>query len=159
MPEASDVVAGEFIVLLSPGPDSGQARPEMIGDDVLGRTDKDPPVPDPRVPGDLLDHVSVVIGGQSLLRPAAVWHGQPAHKVGEPDVRRALLIGILMQVVVELPGFVANPQVVLVLLGNVTEHHEIGQQYLVHPAPGLEAMQVVVGTLPLKMTGLTGELD
>ena len=63
-----------------------------------------------------------------------------------------------MQVVVELPGFVADPQVVVLLAGQVVEDHEVGQQDLIHPPDGLEAVQVVFGRLGLDVPGLTGQV-
>ena len=69
-----------------------------------------------------------------------------------------LLLGVLVQVVVELPGFVADPQVVVLLAGQVVEDHEVGEQDLIHPPDGLEAVQVVLGRLGLDVPGLTGQV-
>jgi hypothetical protein len=80
---------------------------------------------------------------------AAVGHRQPADEVGEPDVRGRLLLGVLVQVVVELPGLVADPEVVRLVAHQVVEDHEVGDQDLVHPPPGLEAVEVVLGRLGL----------
>ena len=46
---------------------------------------------------------------------AAVGHRQPADEVRQPDVGRALQLGVLVQVVVDLPGLVADPEVVALL--------------------------------------------
>ena len=88
---------------------------------------------------------------------AAIGHRQPADEVGQPDVRRALLLGVLVQVVVELPRLVADPQVVRLVAYQVVEHHEVGQQDLVHPADRLEAVQVVLGRLALDVARLVGQ--
>ena len=62
-----------------------------------------------------------------------------------------------MEVVVELPGLVADPQVVGVLLDDVVEDHEVGEEDLVHAPPGLEAVQVVLGALALDVARLAGQ--
>ena len=56
---------------------------------------------------------------------AAVGHRQPAHEVGHPRVAGPLLARVLVQVVVELPRLVADPQVVAVLAHDVVEDHEV----------------------------------
>ena len=63
-----------------------------------------------------------------------------------------------MQVVVELPRFVADPQVVWVLAHDVVEDHEVRQQDLVHPPPRLEAVQVVLRGLGLDVVRLVRKL-
>ena len=63
-----------------------------------------------------------------------------------------------MQVVVELPRLVADPEVVLLVAHNVVEDHEVREQDLVHPADRLEAVQVVLGGLALDVTGLVREI-
>ena len=67
----------------------------------------------PREARDVLDHLGVVVGGQERLALAAVGHRQPADEVGQPDVGGPLLLGVLVEVVVELPGLVADPEVVV----------------------------------------------
>jgi hypothetical protein len=61
----------------------------------------------------VLDHLGVVVRGEERLVLTAVRHRQPPHEVGQPHVGGPLLLGVLMQVVVELPGLVADPQVVV----------------------------------------------
>ena len=68
------------------------------------------------------------------------------------------MLGVLVQVVVEFPGFVADPQVVVLLAGEVVEDHEVGEQDLIHPPDGLEAVQVVLGRLGLDVPGLAGQV-
>ena len=105
----------------------------------------------------MLDHLLVVVAGQERLVVAAVGHRQPADEVGQPDVRRPLLLRVLVQVVVELPGLVADPEVVLLVADEVVEDHEVGEQDLVHPPDRLEAVQVVLGRLALDVARLVGE--
>ena len=59
-----------------------------------------------------------------------------------------------MQVVVELPRLVADPQVVRIVGGDVVEEHEVGEQDLVHLAPRLEDVEVVLAHLRLDVRGL-----
>ena len=89
---------------------------------------------------------------------AAVLHRQPADEVGQPDVGGLLLLGVLVQVVVELPRLVADPEVVLLVADDVVEDHEVREQDLVHAADRLEAVQVVLGGLALDVAGLVGEV-
>ena len=107
---------------------------------------------------DVLDHLGVVVGGQVGLVLAAVGHRQPADEVGQPGVAGALLARVLVQVVVELPGLVADPQVVALLARDVVEDHEVVDQDLVHPAPRLEAVQVVLGRLGLDVLRLVRQV-
>ena len=107
---------------------------------------------------DVLDHLGVVVGGQIGLVLAAVGHRQPADEVGQPCVSGALLARVLVEVVVELPRLVADPEVVAVLARDVVEDHEVVDQDLVHPTPGLEAVQVVLGGLGLDVVRLVGEV-
>ena len=48
-----------------------------------------------------------------------------------------------MQVVVQLPRLVTDPQVVVTLAHRVEKNHEVGQEDLVHAAPGPEHVQAV----------------
>ena len=107
-------VAGEVEVLGGPVADERQVGAEGVGHDVAGVSDVDRPVAQARVPGDVLDHLRVVVSGEEGLAVAAVVHRQPPDEVGEPAVRGPLLLRVLVQVVVELPGLVADPQVVLI---------------------------------------------
>ena len=63
-----------------------------------------------------------------------------------------------MQVVVQLPGLVPDPEVVALVAHDVVEEHEVGGEDLVHAAQGLEAVQVVLGGLRLDVAGLVGQV-
>ena len=89
---------------------------------------------------------------------AAVGHRQPADEVGQPRVGGALLLRVLVQVVVDLPALVGDPQVVVGLADEVVEDHEVGDQDLVHAPPRLEAVQVVLGRLGLDVARLVGQV-
>ena len=106
----------------------------------------------------MLDHLRVVVGGDEGLTLSAVGHRQPTHEVGQPDVGRALLLGVLVQVVVELPCLVADPEVVLLLADEVVEDHEVREQDLVHPPDRLEAVEIVLGRLALDVMRLVRKL-
>ena len=123
-----------------------------------GVADEDGPVAHAREARDVLDHLRVVVGGQERLVLAAVRHRQPADEVGQPDVGGLLLLRVLVQVVVELPRLVADPEVVLLVADEVVEDHEVREQDLVHPADRLEAVQVVLGRLALDVAGLVREV-
>ena len=88
---------------------------------------------------------------------AAVGHRHPADEVGHPGERRALQTGVLVQEVVEVPGFVADPEVVVALADQVVEDHEVGDQDLVHPPDRLERVQVVLAGLGLDVAALAGQ--
>ena len=154
--EAGDV-PGEVEVLARPVSDQRQLGPEAVVHDILEVPDEEGTVAQPRIAGDVLDHLGVVVGRHERLSFAAVGHRQPADEVRQPDVRRPLLLGVLVQVVVELPGLVPDPEVVLVVTDDVVEDHEVVQQDLVHPPDRLEAVEVVLGALALDVVRLVRE--
>ena len=155
--EAGDV-AGEVEVAFGPIADHRQLRPEPLGHDVLRVADEQRQVAHVRVIGDVVDHVAVLVGGQEALVLAAVLHRQEADEVGQPRERHALLARVLVQVVVELPRLVADPQVVALIADDVVEEHEVGGEDLVHAAQRVEAVQVVLGRLGLDVARLVGEM-
>ena len=155
--EARDV-AGEVVVLLGPVADQRQLGAERVRDDVVGVADEDGAVAHAREARDVLDHLGVVVGGQECLALAAVGHRQPADEVGQPDVGGALLLRVLVQVVVELPRLVADPEVVVLVADEVVEDHEVREQDLVHPPDRLEAVQVVLGRLALDVRRLVRQV-
>ena len=151
-------VAGEVEVLLGPVADRREVGAEAVRNDVVGVADEQRPVAHAPVPSDVLDHLGVVVGCQVGLVRAAILHRQPADEVCEPHVCRSLLLGVLVQVVVELPRLIADPEVVLLRLDEVVEDHEVREQDLVHPPPGLEAVEVVLGRLRLDVARLVGQM-
>ena len=88
---------------------------------------------------------------------APVLERQPADEVRQPDVCRRLQLRVLVQEVVDLPGLVADPEVVVLLARDVEEEHEVRDEDLVHPADRLEGVQVVLGRLALDVAGLVRE--
>ena len=62
-----------------------------------------------------------------------------------------------MQEVVEVPGLVADPQVVRLVADDVVEHHEVVDEDLVHPPYGLERVQVMLVTLVGDVGRLAGQ--
>ena len=150
-------VAGEVVVLLGPVADPRQPGAEEVRDDVVCVADEDRPVADARVACDVLDHLGVVVGRQERLVLAAVGHRQPADEVGQPHVGRGLQLGVLVQVVVELPRLVPDPEVVRVVADDVVEDHEVREQDLVHPPQRLEAVEVVLRRLALDVVRLVRE--
>ncbi len=63
-----------------------------------------------------------------------------------------------MQVVVELPRLVPDPEVVLLLADEVVEDHEVREQDLVHSPDCLEAVEIVLGRLALDVMRLVRKL-
>src|SRR5262249_38721147 len=154
--EASDVArVGEM--LRGPVPDGRQVAAEGVRHDVVVASDEDGPVPYPRVAVDVLDHLGVVVGGQEGLPLPAVGHRQVADEVGQPYVLAPFQLRVLVPVVVDVPGFVADDQVVAALLDDLLEHHEVGHQDLVHPAQRLEAVQVVPVRFGGHVRGFAGQ--
>ena len=110
--EAGDV-AGEVELPLGPVSDGRQAGPERVRDDVLGVADEDRAVAQAPEAGPLLEHLGVVVGGQGRLGVAAVGHREPADEVGHPREGEPLELGVLVQEVVDVPGLVADDEVVV----------------------------------------------
>ena len=106
----------------------------------------------------MLDHLGVVVGRQEGLAVAALGHRQPAHEVRHPRECRPLQLRVLVQEVVDVPRLVADHQVVLALRDGVVEHHEVGDEDLVHPADRLERVEVVAGRLGGEVGGLRRQL-
>ena len=107
---------------------------------------------------DVVDHVAVVVCGQVALALAAILHRQEADEVGHPGERDTLLARVLVQVVVELPRLVADPQVVALVAYHVMEEHEVGGEDLVHATQCVKAVQVVLGGLRLDVPRLVGQV-
>ena len=150
-------VAGEVELALGPVADGGQVGAEGVGHDVVRVADEDRSVAQPAEPGSLLDHLRVVVGGERGFGRAAGGHREPADEVGHPGEREALELGVLVQEVVDLPRLVADDEVVVLGLDDVVEHHEVVDQDLVHPADGLEGVEVVLGALVVDVGRLAGQ--
>ena len=109
------------------------------------------------MPLDVLDHLGIVVGRQQGLVLAARRHRHVADEVGEPGEARLLQFGMLMPVVVDVPGLVGDHEVVAALLDGVLEDHEVRDQHLVHAADRLKAVQVVLAAFELDVPRLAGE--
>ena len=151
-------VADEVIVVFGPVADHRQPGAEALGDDVIGVAHEQREVADLGVLGDVVDPLGVEVGGQEAFPRVPSLHRQEADEVAQPHVRRPLLPGVLMQVVVELPCLIADPQVIAILAHDVVEDHEVGGEDLVHAAYRMEGVQVVLGGLRLDVRGLVGQL-
>ena len=104
-----------------------------------------------------LDHLGVVVVGEERFVVAAVWHREEADEVGEPDVRAAFELRVLVPEVIDVPRLVPDDEVVQPLLHDLLEQHEVGNEDLVHAAERLEAMQVVTARLRSDVRRLGGE--
>ena len=105
----------------------------------------------------MADHLGVVVGRQKGLALAAVRHRHEADEVGEPRQLGLLQFGVLVPVLVDVPGFVGDHQVVAALVDGILEDHEVGDQHLVHAAQRLEAVQVVLARFQLDVPRLAGQ--
>ena len=106
---------------------------------------------------DVADHLGVVVGRQKGLALAAVRHRHEADEVGEPGELGFLQFRMLVPVLVDVPGFVGDHQVVAALVDGILEDHEVGDQHLVHAAHRLEAVQVVLAQFELDVPRLAGQ--
>jgi len=68
---------------------------------------------------DVFDHLDIVVSGQKGLVRAAFGHGQEAHEVGEPGELRLLELGMLVPVMVDLPGLVGDDEIVAALFDGI----------------------------------------
>ena len=136
-------IAGKFEVLFGPCPDRSETGAEVVRHDIVGFADEQCSVPQVRVSLDVVDHLGVVVRSQdaSAVPPSGIG-SQPTKSVSQQNGAR-FEFGVLVKEAVELPRLVADPQVVGLLLDDVLEDHEIGDQDLVEPTPGPEAVQFV----------------
>ena len=105
-------LAAELEMRLDPLADRRQPRAERARDDVLRVADEQRAVAHGGEARDLLEHQLVEVGAQERLALAALRQRQPAHEVGQEHERRALVLRVLVQEVVDVPRLVADPQVV-----------------------------------------------
>ena len=147
-------VAREIEVLWHPVAHRRQVLAERQRNNVLGVANEDGAVAHAGVPLDVADHLGVVVGGQERLMVAPRWHGHVPDEVGEPGEPGSLQLGVLVPVVVDVPGFVGNDEIVAARVDGILEDHEIGDQHLVHASDRLEAVQIVLTRLQLDVPRL-----
>ena len=150
-------VAREVEVARDPVAHFRQVLAEAERHDVLGPADEDRAIAHAGMALDMLDHLGVVVGRQEGLALAARRHGHEAHEVGEPGELGLLELGMLMPVVVDVPGLVGDDQVVVARIDGVLEGHEVLDQHLVHAADRLEGVEIVLARLFLDVTRFAGE--
>ena len=143
-------VAREIEVARDPVAHLRQVLAEAERHDVLGPADEDRAIAHAGMALDMLDHLGIVVGRQEGLALAARGHGHEADEVGEPGEARLLQLGMLMPVVVDVPGLVGDDQVVVALVDGILEDHEVLDQHLVHAADRLEGVEVVLARLPAR---------
>ena len=153
----ADDVAREIEVLGHPVAHRRQVLAERQRHDVLGRADEDGAVAHAGMALDVPDHLGVVVGGQEGLVLAARRHRHVADEVGEPGELGLLQLGMLVPVVVDVPGLVGDHEIVAALLDGILEDHEVGDQHLVHAADGLEGVEIVLARLQLDVPRLAGQ--
>ena len=139
---------------LRPLPNLRQVRSECSRRHIARPADENGAITQPRVALDVLDHFRVVVGRQLDVVLAQSRHRQPADEVGQPDVSRLLQLRVLVQVVVHLPCFVADPEVVITLPHSVEKDHEVGKKDFVHSTPRLEDVETMRTRLELDVPRL-----
>ena len=93
----------------------------------------------------------------SASRSLPSFHRQAADEVGEEDEGLALELRVLVVVVVDVPGLVADHDVVVLGLHQVDEGHEVVAHDLVHRAQREERRQVVLAGHLLEVAALVGQ--
>ncbi len=64
---------------------------------------------------------------------------------------------MLVPEMIDVPRLVGNDKVVVAVLDQFLEHHEIGNQDFVHAAQRLEDLEIVLAAFGLDMAGLIGQ--
>ena len=105
----------------------------------------------------MADHLGVVVGREERLALAARRHRHEAHEVGEPGEFRLLELGMLVPVMVDVPGLVGDHQIVAAGIDGILEDHEVLDQQLVHAADRLEGMEIVLARFELDVLRFAGQ--
>ena len=153
----ADDVAGEVEMLGHPVAHRRQVLAERKRHDVLRGADEDRAVAHAGMALDMLDHLGVVVGRQEGLVLAARRHRHEADEVGEPGELRLLQLGMLVPVMVDVPGLVGDHEIVAARLDGILEDHEVRDQHLVHAADRLEGVEIVLAGLQLDVPRLAGK--
>jgi hypothetical protein len=136
-------IPGEVEVLFGPLSNVGQSGAEVLRHNVFRIADEYRAVAQPRKPCTLLDHLGVVVGGEHAFAGATVGHRQPSDEIRHPGELEPLEFRVLVQVVVHFPGLVRDDQIGRILGDDLGEHHEVGDENLVHAAERFERVQIV----------------
>ena len=104
----ADDVACEIEMLWHPIAHRRQIPAERQRHDVLRLADENRAIANAGMALDVLDHLGVVVGGQERLVLAAGSHRHVADEVGEPGERGLLQLGMLVPVMVDVPGLVGD---------------------------------------------------
>ena len=148
-------VAGEPEVLPRPRAHVREIGPELAIEHVGLVADHDRQIAHVGMVAQVVDVLGVLLPAADELRGGPVVpHRKDADEVGEEDVRRPLELGVLVEVVVEVPALVTDPQVVGLSLHDVRERHEVRRHDLVHVPEGVEGMELVIGRPALEVRAL-----
>ena len=104
----------------------------------------------------MFDVLGIAVGAEEGLA-LVVLHRQAADEVGQEHEGLALQLRVLVIVVVHVPGLVADHDVVVFLLHQVDEGHEVVHHDLVHGTQGEECGQVVFSRYVLEVSTFVGE--
>ena len=150
-------VADEAEALARPLPHVRQVLAERAIEHVLGIADHQRQIADVGVMREVIDVLRVLLPRAPRLARVVLVHRHEADEVGEEHVRRGFELGVLVQVVVEVPALVADPQIVVAAFGDVGEHHEVGRHHGVHRPQRVERVQRVVLRVRLEVRALVHE--
>ena len=150
-------ITAEVEVFRNPVSHRRQVLTEAHGHDVFRVTHENRAIAQSGLAFHMLDHLGVVIRGQERLVVTAIVHGHPPHEIRKPGDLRFFQLRVFMPVMIHVPGLVRDDEIVMLLLEHFLEHHEVGDQYFVHAANGLERVQVVFAGLGLDVVGFVGK--
>jgi hypothetical protein len=102
----------------------------------------------------MLDHLGVVVTRQKRLTLATGRHRQEADEIGKPGKRRLLQLRMFVPVVIDVPGFIGNDQIVVTLFDCILKDHEVRDQHLVHSAQRLEGVKIMLTRFQFDVPGL-----
>ena len=153
----TDNVIREFIVFRDPVPHSRKAIAERHVYDIVRPSDEDRTVSNVRVAFDMLNHFSVVVRCEIGLMSAILSKWNPADEICQPGDLRFFHFRVLVPIVVDVPGFVGNHEIIFLLFEHLLKHHEILDKDFVHAPDRLKSVEIVLAGFIFDMRTLIGE--
>ena len=105
----------------------------------------------------MVNHLGVVIGREIGFPKAVLRNRHPADKIGEPRDGRLFQFRRFMPVVIDVPRFVSDHEVILLYLQHLLKNHEVFDQDFVHAADRLERIQVVFSGIFFDVGAFVGQ--
>src|ERR1700722_8311699 len=150
---ANDITC-EIKVLGYPLAHIRQILPERPRNHVVRSANENGAITNAGVALDMFDHLGIVIAGQESLVFAARGHWKEADEIGEPCKRRFLQLGMLVPIMVNVPSFVSDNEVIRTSIDCILEDHEIMNEHLIHSADRLERVKIMLARFKLDVPGL-----